>query len=159
MFSEVISVQNLLISGTCACPGKAIGHVHVWGHNTESQLKEGDVIILLDAVKELPIWAIKISSGIVSCAHTTYSHLTSIAMSLNKPCIVGAVFNCLPENSDTVLIDSWKNVVAHVADDDIIESRMGESETGWFTSVGSKIREKPSSKCDNPLAHILVLAN
>lgn len=158
IFGDKVANYNLLISGSCACPGKISGRVHIWDNNATNCLEESDILLLLDATIEVPIWAIQRAGGIISCAHTTYSHLTSFSMALNKPCIVGAIFICLPENSKFVFIDSLENIVVYIPDNNLNNNiQFGKSSRDWFLRIGSKVCGKLYSHYDKPLAHVLVL--
>lgn len=84
-WNSMFTKKNLLVSGVCACPGIVAGRTYIWDNDVEQNLNEGDILLVLDLTDELPFWAIQKSSAIISCGHTSYSHLTSFAMALNKP--------------------------------------------------------------------------
>lgn len=145
---------NLIVSGICACPGIVVGRICVWSKKCKNCFKEGDILLIIDELS--PLWVIQKSSAIISCRHTSYSHLTSLAMALNKPCIVGAVFNYMPENNSFVIIDAWENIVAY-SEKNNDEILMSDNQNKWFVDIAKKVCEKLYSNYDKPLAHVVVL--
>ena len=128
LWNSMFTKNNLLVSGICACPGIVAGRIYIWDNGVEQNLNEGDILLLLNLTDELPFWAIQKSGAIISCGHTSYSHLTSFAMALNKPCIVGAVFSCLPENHSLVVVDSQESIIAYSELNDVSELVMSDKE-------------------------------
>ena len=153
IWNNILS-ENLLISGVCACPGNAIGHMCIWD-DSNKHFNEGDVLLLNNSKDELPLWAFQKSSAVISCSHTSYSHLTSFAMALNKPCIVGAVFENMPENSDLLFVDSKNNIVAYSGTKAITAFEMNDEESEWYETIANKVCEKFYSSYDKPLMHVL----
>ena len=156
-WNSMFTKKNLLVSGVCACPGIVAGRTYIWDNDVEQNLNEGDILLVLDLTDELPFWAIQKSSAIISCGHTSYSHLTSFAMALNKPCIVGAVFSYLPENHSLVVVDSQESIIAYSELNDVPELVMSDQENKWLLNVADKVNEKLYSMNDKPLAHIIDL--
>lgn len=148
--------NNLLLSGTCACPGELIGRINVWREN--KKVENGDIIILLDSKHLLPIRAIQNCGGIISCCHTSYSHVTSFSMALNKPCIVGAKFNYMPTDSNIVLMNVGENVIVKLVDD-IHFPKSNNISTVWYENIAEKVCEQINSAPTKPLAHVLSLDN
>lgn len=157
LWNSMFTKKNLLVSGICACPGIVAGNVYIWDNVVEQNMKEGDILLLLNLTDKLPFWAIQKSGAIISCGHTSYSHLTSFAMALNKPCIVGAVFSCLPENHSLVVVDSYKSAMVYSELNDVPELVMTDQENKWLLDVADKVNEKLYSKSDKPLAHVINL--
>lgn len=148
---------NLIVSGICACPGIVTGRICVWSKECGDCFKEGDILLILDLIGELPpLWVIQRASAIISCRHTSYSHLTSLAMALNKPCIVGAVFNCMPENHGFVVVDAWENIVAY-SEENNSDLLMSNNQNKWLVDIANKVCEKLYSGYNKPLAHVVAL--
>lgn len=148
---------NLIVSGICACPGRVTGHICAWNKESEDYFKEGDILLILDLIEDLPpFWVIQKSSAIISCRHTSYSHLTSLAMALNKPCIVGAVFSCIPQNNSFVLIDAWEGIVAYF-EENCSDILVNDNQNKWLADIANKVCEKLYSSYDKPLAHVVAL--
>ena len=157
MSNNKYTSKNLIVSGICACPGIATGRICMWSKEYEDCFEEEDILLIFDLIDELPpLWVVQKSSAIISCKHTSYSHLSSLAMALNKPCIVGAVFNCIPENYDFVVIDAWENIVTYFEEynSDIL---MSNNENKWLVDIANKVCEKLYSRHDKPLAHVVDL--
>lgn len=157
LWNSMFTKNNLLVSGICACPGIVAGRIYIGDNGVEQNLNEGDILLLLNLTDELPFWAIQKSGAIISCGHTSYSHLTSFAMALNKPCIVGAVFSCLPENHSLVVVDSQESIIAYSELNDVSELVMSDKENKWLLDVADKVNEKLYSMNDKPLAHVIDL--
>lgn len=145
---------NLIVSGICACPGIVAGRICIWSKECEDCFKEGDILLIIDELPSLLV--IQKSSAIISCRHTSYSHLTSLAMALNKPCIVGAVFNCIPENNGFVVIDAWENIVAYFEKNNT-DLLMSDNQNKWLVDIANKVCEKLYSSYNKPLAHVVAL--
>lgn len=154
-----MSNNNLLISGTCGCPGVATGRVIVWTQDAPSVIKNGDIIVATDYSVDVPVWAIQMASGIVSCAHTSYSHLVSAAMFLNKPCIVGAKFSTPPTNFTIALIDAYQGVFCLCEQDSENQLCISSSEKDWRGAITGAIDEFLDSNNNKTLAHIVTLDN
>ncbi len=146
--------NNILISGTCGCPGSAVGRILLWRKGAEKNIKDGDIIVLLDTLIEIPVWAIQKSGGIVSCAHTSYSHLVSAAMFLNKPCIVGAKFSSHPTNFEIAFINAFQ-CVFYLNGEGVVSKK----EIGWYQAVSDSICGILNSSENKTLAHIVTLDN
>lgn len=144
--------HNLLVTGTCACPGIIFGRICIWNNEFENNFEEGDILLFDNASDEFPLWAIEKSSAVISCNHTSYSHLTSFTMALNKPCIVGATFSRIPENHSTVIIDTWEKIVAYSDNSPVL---MSKKQSIWLTDIANNVCRKLYSNKNKPLAHII----
>lgn len=151
-FCKESSDKNLLASGTCACPGIVTGQICVWDKNSQSSFEEGDILILDHYVDDFPLWAIEKSNAVISCRHTSYSHLTSFAMALNKPCIVGAVFHRMPDNHSRVTVDAWERLVVNADDMAVL---MSPNQKDWLADTADKVCSKLYSETYKPLAHVV----
>lgn len=147
---------NLIDSGICACPGIVTGRICIWNKEYEDCFKDGDILLILDLLELPPLRIIQRASAVISCKHTSYSHLTSLVMALNKPCIVGAVFNCIPENNSFVVIDAWENTVIYSegCNSDML---MSDYQNKWLADIANKVCENLYSSYDKPLAHVVAL--
>lgn len=151
-FCKESSDKNLLASGTCACPGIVTGQICVWDQNSQSSFEEGDIILLDHSADNFPLWVIEKSSAVISCRHTSYSHLTSFTMALNKPCIVGAVFHKMPDNHSRVTVDAWERLVEPADDPPVL---MSPDQKDWLTDTADKVCSKLYSETSKPLAHVI----
>lgn len=140
--------NNMLSFGVCACPGMMSGKVCIW--DGKSKIEKGEIVILTETINEISIKIIQNAGGIISCKHTSYSHLTSMAMSLNIPCIVGAKFNRLPQNGMMVYGDSLRSIL-YSSKQDLNE----EDDNRWYTKVVSAVDWDPEQQKIKMLAHIL----
>lgn len=146
--------NNILISGTCGCPGTAVGRILLWRRGAEKDIKHGDILVVLDVSIEIPVWVIQISGGIVSCAHTSYSHLVSAAMFLNKPCIVGARFSSPPTNYEIAYINAFQGIFYLN-----MQGFVSKEEIEWSQAVSDTICGFLNSNKNKTLAHIVTLDN
>ena len=101
------SYNSSIISGTCVCPGQAIGRFHVYNKETEDIFEKGDILYIPSEIGHYPIKLLRMAGGIICSYYTTYSHLASVASALRIPCIVGAVFSAIPENLSVVFLNTY----------------------------------------------------
>ncbi len=112
---EEIDLNLKELTGTCACPGKAMGAVKLI-HRPEdmSKMQKGDVLVSYATTPDI-VSAMRLASAIVTDMGGLTSHAAIVSREMNIPCIIGTkIATKFFKDGDNVAVDATSGIVKKV---------------------------------------------
>ncbi len=109
---EKVASDLSMLSGSCACSGKATGIVKIINHPSDmAKMQKGDILVSYATTPDI-VPAMKIASAIVADLGGLTSHAAIVSRELGVPCVIGTkIATKWLKDGDKVEVDASKGIV------------------------------------------------